>query len=86
MKTVKQECKPRNPFHDHPLMRKGGVHEKTNKAKRKGEKQKLKKEWCSLMLFKQVTLKNTTQRVGSLIGKAFDCGSSRCGFESGRST
>lgn len=73
MKTVKQNFKPRNPFHDHPLMRKGGVHEKTYKAKRKGEKQKLKKEWCSLMLFIQVTLKNITQRVGSLIGKAFDC-------------
>lgn len=51
MKTDKQIIKPRNPFHDHPLMRKGGVHEKTNKAKRKGEKQKLKKEWCPLIAF-----------------------------------
>jgi len=41
--------RPRNPFHNHPLMRKGGVHEKTYKAKRKDEKQKLKKEWCSLI-------------------------------------
>ena len=42
--------RPRNPFHNHPLMRKGGVHEKTYKAKRKDEKQKLKKEWCSLIV------------------------------------
>lgn len=43
------DLKPRNPFHDHPLMRKGGTHEKTNKAKRKGEKQALRKEWRSLL-------------------------------------
>ena len=49
-----QKSKMRNPMHDHPLMRKGGVHEKPYKAKRKDEKQKLKKEWCSLMIFSQV--------------------------------
>ncbi len=41
MKKREQKIKPRNPFYDHPLMKKGGVHEKTNKAKRKGEKQKI---------------------------------------------
>ncbi len=49
-----QRSKMRNSLHDHPLMRKGGVHEKPYKAKRKDEKQKLKKEWCSLMIFIQV--------------------------------
>jgi len=38
----------RNPLHDHPLMRKGGVHDKTHKQKRRADNQKLKKEWCSL--------------------------------------
>ena len=50
MSKRKQE-KPRNPFHDHPLMSKGGIHEKNNKQKRKRDKQKWKKEWCSLNLF-----------------------------------
>jgi len=45
----KRKARMRNPLHDHPLMRKGGVHDKTNKQKRKGEKQKWKKEWCSLI-------------------------------------
>lgn len=49
MSNRKIDLKPRNPFHDHPLMRKGGTHEKTNKAKRKGEKQALRKEWRSLL-------------------------------------
>ena len=53
--------KVRNPFHDHPLMQKGGVHEKSYKAKRKGEKQKLKQEWCSLKIFIQEFLNNTIQ-------------------------
>ena len=54
--------KPRNPFHNHPLMQKGGVHEKTNKQKRKGEKQKWKKEWCYLRTMVTVFLSNTTRR------------------------
>lgn len=49
MSKRKIDLKPRNPFHDHPLMRKGGPHEKTNKARRKGEKQALRKEWRSLL-------------------------------------
>ena len=59
MKINKRKPIARNPFHDHPLMQKGGVHEKPYKAKRKGEKQKLKQEWCSLKIFIQVFLNNT---------------------------
>jgi hypothetical protein len=48
-------AKARNPFHDHPLLRKGGVHERTEKAKRKQAKQKFKKEWdCSITFFVSV--------------------------------
>lgn len=43
---MKQKPKVRNTLHDHPLMTKGGVHEKSKKAKRRTEKQKLQKEWC----------------------------------------
>ena len=49
MAAIKRTSSARNPLHDHPLMRKGGVHEKPYKAKRKDEKQKPKKEWCYLM-------------------------------------
>lgn len=61
MKTRKYINKERNPLHNHPLLRKGGVHEKSYKAKRKSEKQKLRKEWCSLMVFQKVLFKNITQ-------------------------
>jgi len=46
MKDDKQTIVVRNPFHNHPLLRKGGVHEKSNKTKRRIDKQRLKKEWC----------------------------------------
>lgn len=69
MATNKRKSKARNPFHDHPLMRKGGVHEKSNKMKRKGEKQKLKKEWCSLMTLMQCYLKKPFNGAGSLMIK-----------------
>lgn len=59
----------RNPFHNHPLMLKGGVHEKTHKAIRKGMKQKLKKEWCSLMAFIQCYLITPFFCTGSLMTK-----------------
>lgn len=46
MKTKVASNRLRNPFHDHPLMKKGGVHEKSDKAKRRIAKQKLKNgEW-----------------------------------------
>ena len=32
--------KRRNPLHDHPLLKKGGKHEKTRKAERRGQKVK----------------------------------------------
>lgn len=35
----------RNPYADHPLMQKGGRHEKSNKAKRRADKVAFKKEW-----------------------------------------
>ena len=39
--------KIRNPLHGHPLLRKGGVHKKSQKAKRRQEKQALRKAWRS---------------------------------------
>ncbi len=69
MANSNHKSNARNPFHNHPLMRKGGVHEKNNKAKRKGEKQKLKKEWCSLMTLIQCYLKTPFNGAGSLMIK-----------------
>jgi hypothetical protein len=43
---MKQEKRNRHAFH--PIMKKGGVHEKTNKAKRKSERQDIDrkvKDW-----------------------------------------
>ena len=37
----------RNPFAFDPIMRKGGVHQKTNKAKRKTDKQRQQQEMRS---------------------------------------
>ncbi len=41
----KRSNKPRNLLHNHPLLRKGGVHQKTRKAQRRGDKQALRKTW-----------------------------------------
>jgi len=44
---------PRNPFSDHPLMRKGGVHEKSKKAKRasaRRETKQLVRDWRSICI------------------------------------
>ena len=51
MKLKNKQNRPRNILHDHPLMHKGGVHQKSNKAVRRREKQKLKRDWCPLMDF-----------------------------------
>ncbi len=51
MKIKISITKVRNPLHDHPLLRKGGVHDKSKKTKRRCEKQKLRNEWRSLMTF-----------------------------------
>lgn len=48
---VKLLLKPRNPFNQHPLMRKGCVHQKSNKALRNLNKRSLKKEWPEQSLF-----------------------------------
>ena len=50
MKTKLKKVKVRNPLHDHPLLLKGGVHEKSKKTLRRNAKQQLKKEWSVLML------------------------------------
>jgi len=49
--------KQRNLLHNHPLMRKGGVHEKSKKTKRRLDKQKLRDEWGSLMIFTKSVIK-----------------------------
>ena len=36
---------PRNPLFNHPLMKKGSVHQKNNKTKRQADKTQLRKEW-----------------------------------------
>jgi hypothetical protein len=43
MKTKRSRVSRYNPYHDHPLLKKGGVHQKSNKAKRNADKQALKK-------------------------------------------
>jgi hypothetical protein len=49
---MKKRCnRPRNFLHNHPMLRKGGVHDKTNKAKRRKENQNLRKAWFSLCAF-----------------------------------
>ena len=59
MKKARRKPRPRNPLHRHPLMIKGGVHEKSNKAKRKSVTQKLKNEWCYSIAFQPVQSNNT---------------------------
>ena len=50
MKTKLEKVKVRNPLHDHPLLQKGGVHEKPKKSLLRIAKQKLRKEWSALIL------------------------------------
>jgi hypothetical protein len=46
MKTKRRAPPPvRNLFHDHPLLRKGAVHEKSGKARRRHAKVHLSREW-----------------------------------------
>ena len=42
---TKRKQTTRNPLHDHPLMKRGGVHGKNNKAQRQQDRQALKKQW-----------------------------------------
>lgn len=78
MKRIRQ----RNPFHDHPLMRKGGVHEKSEREKRHVAKQQLKNSEWYKQSNKKYFVYTIHKRTGSLIGKALDCRSIRCGFNS----
>ena len=50
-KQTKQPQKQRNLLHDHPLLKKGGVHEKTEKADRQKNRISLRKEWFSQITF-----------------------------------
>ncbi|MEM7254354.1 MAG: hypothetical protein AAF493_23290 [Pseudomonadota bacterium] len=44
-------AKPRNLLHDHPMLRKGGRHEKfKKKAKRNQDRIGLRKEWLPLCI------------------------------------
>ena len=55
MKIKVASTRLRNPFHDHPLLKKGGVHEKSDKTKRRIEKQKLKnREWYEQSVYKNI--------------------------------
>ncbi len=62
MKTMKQKKVIRNPLHNHPLMQRGGVHEKTKKAQRQQDKQQLKKLWRYLNVSIDLLLSNATAR------------------------
>ena len=62
MKTVKQKRVMRNFLHDHPLLSKGGTHEKSTKAQRQQEKQKLKKLWRYLKVKVCLFLNNATDK------------------------
>lgn len=44
----------RNLLHDHPLLSKGSVHQKSNKSKRRLEKMRMKKEWLPQNVFYRV--------------------------------
>ena len=49
-----KQARNRNPLHNHPLLKKGGVHKKTNKAVRKHNKQSIKKEWAEPIVLQNI--------------------------------
>lgn len=55
-KSISKKVKScrRNPLHDHPLLYKGGIHQKTNKAKRRNDKIRMKKECLPHNIFETV--------------------------------
>ncbi len=55
-KTKITKLSRRNPMHDHPLLCKGGIHQKTHKSKRCLDKIRIKKEWLALNIFSKVYL------------------------------
>lgn len=48
--TQVQTRRMRNPLHDHPLLKKGGKHQKPNKALRQQARQALRRGWRCLMV------------------------------------
>jgi len=60
MKKPSVLAKPRNLLHNHPLLRKCGVQEKNRKAKRRGEKVVLRKEWPVLECLASAISKQAT--------------------------
>ncbi|SBS25741.1 hypothetical protein MSP8887_00252 [Marinomonas spartinae] len=53
---MKVKQKKRNPYAFDPIMRKGGVHEKTNKAKRRKHKLQMQKEAANWQPYLFLTL------------------------------
>lgn len=53
-KMSKHLTRQRNLLHNHPLLSKGDVHNKSNKSKRRDEKMKIKKEWLPQNIFTKV--------------------------------
>lgn len=50
----------RNPLHNHPLLSKGGMHAKSNKAIRRKEHIAIKKEWLPQNIFSRVFFNEPT--------------------------
>ncbi len=51
---------PRNPYWDHPLMAKGGIHQKSKSAERakiRRETKQLARDWSKSSLIRQILLK-----------------------------
>lgn len=63
MSRAKRQRTMRNPLHDHPLMKRGGLHEKSSKAQRQQDKQSLKRQWRYSKMDRGLFLYNATQRV-----------------------
>ncbi len=55
----------RNPMHDHPLLKKGGMHRKTNKSKRRLDKLTIKKEWLPQNIFLKVYFGEATLNIAN---------------------
>ncbi len=62
LKLKHKFSRKRNLLHDHPLLSKGEVHQKSNKSKRRLEKVKMKKEWLPQNIFKAVYSGEAIQR------------------------
>ena len=59
---AKRKNAMRNPLHNHPLMKRGGVHGKTNKAQRQQERQALKRQWRYAKIICGLFLHNATKQ------------------------